>query len=459
MRGRALQRFAFSMRFLRDLEGQQGSFHGVDGVVEDRFPRRCMSASSCTGCDSWAFVAPPPRPSPSPAGPRGLPVGPPSVPKNDRVPPIPSPHLRSARIEPGCSLAAAASPGLRPRSVPLFRPARDRPLPPHDTRPRGFGRWLPHHRVTFRPRGFAPPRRVPPVFGVRACCIPVPDVRFVAFRPPPTARLADRTGDVPDDAVHTLRRLSLASSRTASLRPLPSCRSPGTCAVRCTPFDDLGAVAACIVVMMVQDRFGTPAACRAGRTAARIASSCAAGALRAGPTEAGLAPASFGHRTPKSLRRSRCGCFSKDRSLRPHRGLPRDGHRLEPGLVASIARAMAGWIRDDAPRHGANPTPGLVSSRVGVSHAGSHQVLHPTPPSLPPKRKLPTVEPEGSTTLGDSIHPRGRPADSEEPARPHLAGVSTSVASPLLPSEDGVGGQLDFKALLRRRVRSDPSHC
>jgi hypothetical protein len=31
-------------------------------------------------------------------------------------------------------------------------------------------------------------------------------------------------GDLPRDAVHTLRRVSLVSSRTASLRPLPSCR-------------------------------------------------------------------------------------------------------------------------------------------------------------------------------------------------------------------------------------------
>lgn len=60
---------------------------------------------------------------------------------------------------------------------------------------------------------------------VRACCIPVPDeVRDVCARhrpdseePGPTARSAPR--------FHTLRRLSPVSSRSASLRPLPSCRS------------------------------------------------------------------------------------------------------------------------------------------------------------------------------------------------------------------------------------------
>lgn len=49
-------------------------------------------------------------------------------------------------------------------------------------------------------------------------------VAFLAFRHrcSPKATL-DAVG-IPRDAVHTLRRLSLANSRTASLRPLPSCR-------------------------------------------------------------------------------------------------------------------------------------------------------------------------------------------------------------------------------------------
>ena len=57
LRGRSLQRFACSMRFLHDPKVRQGGFHGVGGVVEDRIPRCCMSASSCTGSDSWAFAA------------------------------------------------------------------------------------------------------------------------------------------------------------------------------------------------------------------------------------------------------------------------------------------------------------------------------------------------------------------------------------------------------------------
>jgi hypothetical protein len=184
--------------------------------------------------------------------------------------------------------------------------------------------------------------------------------------------------------------------------------------VRCTPFDDLGAVAACICrddgAGQVRDTGCMP--CRSHRRSHCLElrrwspPSCA--------EQVDITPASFGPRTPKSRRRSRCGCFSKDRSLRPHRGLPRSGHRHEPGLVVSTARAVAGCIRDDAPRRGANPTPGLVSSRAGVDLRWLAPGTSSDPPSLPPKRKVPTVEPEGSTTLGDSIRSRGRPADCEQ---------------------------------------------
>jgi len=50
---------------------------------------------------------------------------------------------------------------------------------------------------------------------------------FAAFRASRAQRHQKATQELaatPRDAVHTLRRLSLASSRTASLRPLPSCR-------------------------------------------------------------------------------------------------------------------------------------------------------------------------------------------------------------------------------------------
>jgi len=36
--------------------------------------------------------------------------------------------------------------------------------------------------IPFRPRGFAPPRRFPPLERPRACCIPLPVMGFVAFR-------------------------------------------------------------------------------------------------------------------------------------------------------------------------------------------------------------------------------------------------------------------------------------
>jgi hypothetical protein len=51
-------------------------------------------------------------------------------------------------------------------------------------------------------------------------------------------------GDSPRDAVHTLRRVPLVSSRTASLRPLPSCRyrSPLDCGDWPKPLSALGRV-------------------------------------------------------------------------------------------------------------------------------------------------------------------------------------------------------------------------
>lgn len=47
--------------------------------------------------------------------------------------------------------------------------------------PSCFGFELPA-RTAFRPRGIAPPRRVPPLGGLRACCIPLPILGFAVFR-------------------------------------------------------------------------------------------------------------------------------------------------------------------------------------------------------------------------------------------------------------------------------------
>jgi hypothetical protein len=67
---------------------------------------------------------------------------------------------------------------------------------------------------------------------LRACCIPHPTMRFAAFPShvaSTTLRRSCASPRLPRDA-HTLRRIPLASSRTASPRPLPSCRcrSPRT---------------------------------------------------------------------------------------------------------------------------------------------------------------------------------------------------------------------------------------
>jgi hypothetical protein len=62
---------------------------------------------------------------------------------------------------------------------------------------------------------------------LRVCCTPQPakgSSRFMLSISPRRPKTTRRDGDNSRDAVHTLRRLSLASSRTASLRPLPSCR-------------------------------------------------------------------------------------------------------------------------------------------------------------------------------------------------------------------------------------------
>ena len=82
-------------------------------------------------------------------------------------------------------------------------------------------------RLSFRPRGFAPPRRFSPR-GSHGSVAPRnrSRVRCVSCLPPfhSARRRCGRVGFNPRNAVHTLRRFPLASSRTASLRPLPSCR-------------------------------------------------------------------------------------------------------------------------------------------------------------------------------------------------------------------------------------------
>jgi hypothetical protein len=86
---------------------------------------------------------------------------------------------------------------------------------------------------SFRPRGFAPPRRFTPQTS-REFVAPhsQPEVRLVSSRtrPPPLTEVTDlaQTRRFPAAQLHTPRRIPLASSRTVSPRPLPSCGSTHT---------------------------------------------------------------------------------------------------------------------------------------------------------------------------------------------------------------------------------------
>jgi hypothetical protein len=96
-----------------------------------------------------------------------------------------------------------------------------------------FGPWLPGHSIPFRPRGFSPPRRFSPHRGVRACCVPVPDMGFAAFldhqatETEVSRRVAGRLrsrrrGSRPGSSQRRpFEGLILAGSRAASLRSLP----------------------------------------------------------------------------------------------------------------------------------------------------------------------------------------------------------------------------------------------
>jgi hypothetical protein len=79
--------------------------------------------------------------------------------------------------------------------------------------------------ITFRPRGSSPPRRFTPATA-SGVLQPVTAMGFVAFLASRSAAgkpTSDRE-DLPRNTVRTPRRIPFAGSRTASLRPLPSCR-------------------------------------------------------------------------------------------------------------------------------------------------------------------------------------------------------------------------------------------
>jgi hypothetical protein len=62
---------------------------------------------------------------------------------------------------------------------PLHRPHHRSPLPWAEAH---FGRGHAKTSIAFRPRGFPPPRRLPPPTALRACCIPLPIMGSTGFR-------------------------------------------------------------------------------------------------------------------------------------------------------------------------------------------------------------------------------------------------------------------------------------
>jgi len=115
---------------------------------------------------------------------------------------------------------SSSSPGIRPLHAPLPLPAD--PSTPGGLRPlRSDGAT---HRILFHPRGFSPPRRFAPC---RCCGFVAPRCRFWGSSrfpvPVPPSLGCGYEPSVSRVAV-SLRRVPLVSSRSASLRSLPSCR-------------------------------------------------------------------------------------------------------------------------------------------------------------------------------------------------------------------------------------------
>jgi hypothetical protein len=99
-----------------------------------------------------------------------------------------------------------------------------------------FGPAVPPAWVSFRPRGFSPPRRLPPSARCGHCCSPLPILGFTVF-PDPSAVPAlpkeafQPVGAVPHDAL-TPRRCSLSAAPASSPRHPEGSRVHGR---RCPP--------------------------------------------------------------------------------------------------------------------------------------------------------------------------------------------------------------------------------
>jgi hypothetical protein len=187
----SLQRFQRRYRFadpeIGELPWGWRALQGPRGPPgRDRDAGEFFDTPTGTPCATWERVVwTSPRPpwpfTGCPAGLRGPRSREASVARCPRPPglhptfgaPAPRRSSRDARTR----RARPASPGIRVRPSTDMSPLR--PLPP--ALPPASASGL-QTLDSFRPRGFAPPRRFPPQRSVRACCIPLPVLGFVAFR-------------------------------------------------------------------------------------------------------------------------------------------------------------------------------------------------------------------------------------------------------------------------------------
>jgi hypothetical protein len=150
--------------------------------------------------------------------------------------------------------------------------------------------------------------------------------------------------------------------------------------------------------------------------------------------------------------------FSSPRTAFPMRALLVEpltaiSPRVAPRCPSQRARSWglhrshgAGWCTMTLRGERRTSRPGLLSPRDGLPHAGSHQALHPTPPSHL-RRDASDHEVRRLRHSRRSFRARGRPTCSGEPAD------HTSLASrplPLLPcrpSEDGGAGPARLQGL------------
>jgi len=119
--------------------------------------------------------------------------------RSRRRPPWPSRSFR-ASVSPGqaslptlLGFARRAISGASPSAPPSTYRQESAPTAAFRPLLRHFGC---HPKRSFRPRGFAPPRRLPPTRRARACCIPIPILGFLAFL---AIRPSPRRGFVPPE--------------------------------------------------------------------------------------------------------------------------------------------------------------------------------------------------------------------------------------------------------------------